>query len=185
MVPYKIGNEEFHKTYFYYVLVDGIYPNYSRFVKSIKEPIEDDEKKFTAWQEACRKDIERAFGVLQSQWQWIARPIHLHKLEEIADRVACCILLHNINVSDRVMGDVNVRYKPDESLEEEQLVALQSTEALNRQEQVPRNQQSEIGLDNMTDPAAINLFTTRQEWKELNDPLGHLRLQTALMKRFK
>jgi hypothetical protein len=64
-VPYKILEQEFDKLF---LLVDGIYPNYSRFVKGIKEPIIESEKRFTAWQEGARKDIERAFGVLKACW---------------------------------------------------------------------------------------------------------------------
>jgi hypothetical protein len=37
-------------------------------------PLTDEKKKYTAWQEAARKDIERAFGVLQCRFQVMARP---------------------------------------------------------------------------------------------------------------
>ena len=64
------------------------------------------------WQEASRKDIERAFGNLQCQWQWVSNPIHLHQLNDIALRLASCIILHNMIVSDRVIGDINSTYNP-------------------------------------------------------------------------
>jgi len=51
---------------------------FSRFVKGIKEPITPQEKRYTGWQEACRKDVERAFGVLKATWQFLDRPILLH-----------------------------------------------------------------------------------------------------------
>ncbi len=47
-----------------FVLVDGIYMNFSRFVKGIKIPLQRSETSFTKWQEAMWKDIERAFGDL-------------------------------------------------------------------------------------------------------------------------
>jgi hypothetical protein len=116
VVPYEIGLEEF---IFMFILVDGIYPKYSRFVKGMKEPITRQERIMTAWQESARKDIERAFGILQAKWQWIARPIHLHNLTDISNRVAACLILHNMLVSDRIMdGDVNARYNPSHCLEE-------------------------------------------------------------------
>ena len=81
VVPYNIGHEKFDKLY---VLADGIYPRYSRFVKGMKEPIHDGEKALTLWQESVWKDIERAFGVLQLKFQWVAQPILLHYLHEIS-----------------------------------------------------------------------------------------------------
>jgi hypothetical protein len=62
--PFSISGEKFKQLY---VCVDGIYPKYSRFVRGYKHPLTDRGKKFTEWQEACRKDIERAFGVLQGR----------------------------------------------------------------------------------------------------------------------
>jgi hypothetical protein len=104
ILPYKISGVDFNKLF---VLVDGIYPKYSRFVRGFQEPTNQSEQDFTRWQEGARKDVERAFGVLQAKFQFIARPIHLHHLQDIANRVATCIILHNMCVSDRVMmGDV-------------------------------------------------------------------------------
>jgi hypothetical protein len=115
VVPYKIGDEEFDKLFF---LVDGIYPRYVRFVKSFRVPITAEQKRFASWQEAVRKDIERAFGVLKARWQVLARPMHLHKPEEIAMRATCCFILHNMLVCDRVMNnDVYAVYKPTEGLD--------------------------------------------------------------------
>ena len=110
VIPYSIGEEEFNQLF---LLVDGIYPNYSRFVKGIKDPLSDEEKSYTKWQEATRKDIERAFGVLQSRWKFMAYPIHIMKLDKICRRVQTCLILHNMGVSDRVMrGDVTAKYNP-------------------------------------------------------------------------
>ena len=121
VVPFKVAGEDFRRLFF---LVDGIYPSWSRFVKGIKEPVYYGERKFTQWQEAARKDIERAFGVLQLKFQFMARPVVMHRLEIIRDRVGTCIILHNMCVSDRVMGDVNARYRADFSveLEEDEIV---------------------------------------------------------------
>jgi hypothetical protein len=63
VVPYQIlEGQEFNEMF---ILVDGIYHQFSRFVKAHREPISRDEKTFTGWQELAREDIERAFGVLQ------------------------------------------------------------------------------------------------------------------------
>jgi hypothetical protein len=116
VVPYLIGGEEFK--YNMYILVDGIYPHLIRFVHCIKEAIQVKDKIYTAWQEGARKDIERAFGILQSKWQCLARPMHQINLEQIGARMTCCMILHNMCVSDRIMGDVMARYDPSFDLHE-------------------------------------------------------------------
>ena len=116
--PYEINGNVFHR---FFVLVDGIYPTYSRFVKGIQMPLTDEEKRYTAWQEAARKDIERAFGVLQCRFQVMARPFLGHCLNKISRVVSSCLIMHNMCVSDRVMdGDVYARYNPANKVMEEE-----------------------------------------------------------------
>lgn len=112
VVPFAIHDQEFSKMF---VLVDGIYPQWARFVKAMREPTSPAEKRFTTWQEAARKDIERAFGVLQGTWQWTARPIHAFKPSEVADRMRTCLILHNMIVNDRVMDGYPARTQYDPS----------------------------------------------------------------------
>jgi hypothetical protein len=54
VVPFQVAGDLFQRLF---VLVNGIYPQYSRFVKGIHLPVTESEKSFTAWQEAARKDI--------------------------------------------------------------------------------------------------------------------------------
>ncbi|XP_057775396.1 uncharacterized protein LOC130994368 [Salvia miltiorrhiza] len=56
-----------HHTRGYY-LTDGIYPDWPVFVKSFQFPNDEKKRRFKVMQEAARKDIERAFGVLQARW---------------------------------------------------------------------------------------------------------------------
>jgi hypothetical protein len=51
-----------------YYLADGIYPDWSAFVKRIRNPYDVRTQHFATIQESARKDIERAFGVLQKRW---------------------------------------------------------------------------------------------------------------------
>jgi hypothetical protein len=68
-------------------------------------PATREEKNYTSWQEGARKDVERAFGVLKNTWQFLDRPILLHDLTDISNRVVTCLLLHNIVVTDRIMQE--------------------------------------------------------------------------------
>jgi hypothetical protein len=115
VVPFDIGTAglDFTKTFMF--LVDGIYPSYSRFIRGrFKEPVTEKERStFTAsWQEGARKDVERAFGVLQCKYKAVATPIHTIEHKYIASMVSCCLILHNMGVEDRVMGGVGKRYDP-------------------------------------------------------------------------
>nr|XP_051210917.1 uncharacterized protein LOC127328352 [Lolium perenne] len=62
---YKVMNNEYTMGYY---LADGIYPDWATFVKSVKDPQDRIEAEFAKAQEAARKDIERAFGVLQARF---------------------------------------------------------------------------------------------------------------------
>ena len=58
-------------------------------------PMGDRRVLFAAKQEAARKDVERAFGVLQSRWAIVKGPTRFWFKEVIADVMYACIILHN------------------------------------------------------------------------------------------
>nr|XP_016494954.1 PREDICTED: uncharacterized protein LOC107814133 [Nicotiana tabacum] len=51
-------------------------------------------------QESCRKDIERAFGVLQSRFAIVAGPPRFWRREVLHDIMTTCIILHNMIIED-------------------------------------------------------------------------------------
>lgn len=131
VVPFEIAGQQFHQMY---LLADGIYPQYTRFVKGMSEPVTPGEKRLAKWQAKARKDIERAFGVLQQCFKFIEKPIQLFFPRDISARVATCIMLHNMKVSDRVMGgDVWATYNPSNTYMEdlEILEVDESTDDMN------------------------------------------------------
>jgi hypothetical protein len=67
LFSYKINGYPYNKCYY---LTDDIYLEWYTFMKIIREPIENKNRIFTKQQEAYRKDVERAFSVLQF-WQAI------------------------------------------------------------------------------------------------------------------
>ncbi|GKB48209.1 ALP1-like protein [Tanacetum coccineum] len=72
-VPFVANNVLYKKGYY---LTDGIYPQWSVLIKSIKNPGTDDHKRilYKTKHEAVKKDVERAFGVLKKKYKLIKHP---------------------------------------------------------------------------------------------------------------
>ncbi|KAL9665809.1 hypothetical protein QQ045_000130 [Rhodiola kirilowii] len=83
-----------------YYLADGIYPSYPTFVKSIRLPQSEPDKLFAKYQEGCRKNIERAFGVLQARFKIIREPARMWDIADLAIIMRSCIISHNMIVED-------------------------------------------------------------------------------------
>jgi hypothetical protein len=83
-----------------YYLADGIYPPWSTFVKTIKAPSNLKDKNFAAAQESQRKDVERAFGVLQARFAIIRNPARFWDEETLRDIMMSCIIMHNMIIED-------------------------------------------------------------------------------------
>ena len=96
---YSIGEFKFNKCFY---LVDGYYPQLTQFVKTISIPLTKKEKQFPGWQEAARKDVKRAFGVLQSRWCLLAGPIEKWDEVRIQHMVIACLIMHNMMVEERL-----------------------------------------------------------------------------------
>lgn len=84
-----------------YYNVDGIYPNWAIFVKTIAEALERKHKMFASAQEGFRKDVERAFGVLVSRWHILRAPCRLWDKSMMLDTMKACVILHNMIVEMR------------------------------------------------------------------------------------
>ncbi|GJY07304.1 ALP1-like protein isoform X1, partial [Tanacetum coccineum] len=69
VAPFVVNGVEFEKGYY---LADGIYPQWATFVKSFMVANDAKHSYFKKRQESARKDVERAFGVLQGQDQKMA-----------------------------------------------------------------------------------------------------------------
>lgn len=66
------------------------------FTSSIQQPTTKKEKLFAKMQESVRKDIERAFRVLQAKWKIIARPSNFMNVDTMPTIMVCVIVLHNM-----------------------------------------------------------------------------------------
>ncbi|XP_042027139.1 uncharacterized protein LOC121774306 [Salvia splendens] len=57
-----------------YYLAGGIYPRWPVFLKTIRHPVGPKKSWFGQRQEDAKKDVERAFGVIQARWGIIRCP---------------------------------------------------------------------------------------------------------------
>ncbi|XP_021738184.1 uncharacterized protein LOC110704674 [Chenopodium quinoa] len=83
-----------------YYLTDGIYPRWASFVKSITSPQTRQDHLFAKHQEAARKDVERAFGVLQARFAIIKKPSLAWDTDILHNIMLACIIIHNMIVED-------------------------------------------------------------------------------------
>ncbi|KAL1546107.1 hypothetical protein AAHA92_22755 [Salvia divinorum] len=100
-----VANGNHHEMGYY--LADGIYPRWPVFVKTIRCPTDPKRAHFAQRQEAARKDVERAVGVLQARWAVVKGPTRLFYPDCIADLMYACIIMHNMIVEDEGAGVAN------------------------------------------------------------------------------
>ncbi|CAL5402850.1 unnamed protein product [Camellia sinensis] len=96
-VDYSINGNDYTMGYY---LADGIYPQWSTFVKTIPSPRGNKQIHFAKAQESARKDVERAFGVLQARFSIVRGPARFWKVETLKVIMKACIILHNMIVED-------------------------------------------------------------------------------------
>ena len=97
-----------------YYLVDGIYPKWKTLVQAYKRPNNAKEARFTKQQESLRKDVERAFGVLQGRFHILRKEVYYHDPTVLSNIIYCCIILHNMIVEEERGGyELQLRNYPD------------------------------------------------------------------------
>ncbi|XP_056848864.1 uncharacterized protein LOC130499003 [Raphanus sativus] len=87
-----------HKYKLAYYLTDGIYPKWSTFIQSISRPQGLKARLFAKKQEAARKDVERAFGVLQARFAIVKNPALTWDKKKIGKIMRACIIIYNMIV---------------------------------------------------------------------------------------
>ena len=91
---FEVNGRHYNKGYY---LADGIYPRWSIFVKTISNAVPGGKKShFAKVREACRKDVERVFGVRQSRFAVVRYPAQIWSKDQIWEIMTCCVILHNV-----------------------------------------------------------------------------------------
>jgi hypothetical protein len=189
---FTIGGRVFRHLW---LLTDGIYPELARFVKTIDEPGNPAAGVYAAWQEASRKDIERAFGVLQRKFAILAKNIELWHVKEISPIVMSCILLHNMMVQVRMerceeeaadwyegVGQVqeDVEQDPQDPDPDQECVVIHNAEILTHTQTVHDNLHlMQILAKNQS--MTLQQQCAQQRWGKLYNLLEHNNLRQAIM----
>jgi hypothetical protein len=83
-----------------YYLVDDIYPSWSTIVKLILFPQGNKRIYFSRAHESARKDVDRAFGVLQACFIIVRGLACFFQPGTLKDIMASCIILHYMIIED-------------------------------------------------------------------------------------
>uniref|UniRef100_A0A0D3E0K5 DDE Tnp4 domain-containing protein n=1 Tax=Brassica oleracea var. oleracea TaxID=109376 RepID=A0A0D3E0K5_BRAOL len=100
-VKYMVNGHMYKLAYY---LTDGIYLKWSTFIQSITLPQTPQQELFAKVQETTRKDVERAFGVLQARFAIVRNPVKTLDKEKIWKIMRACIIQHNMIVEDERDG---------------------------------------------------------------------------------
>ncbi|CAL5344958.1 unnamed protein product [Camellia sinensis] len=96
-VHYTVNGHSYDMGYY---LADGIYPQWATLVQTISSPQGAKRQHFAMMQESARKDVEWAFGVLQSRFAIIGGAVRFWDPKMLANIMKTCIILHNMIVED-------------------------------------------------------------------------------------
>jgi Plant transposon protein len=172
---FVLDGQSFNKLW---ILVDGIYPSISRFVKTISYPVGAAAKLFAEWQESTRKDVERAFGVMTRKFQILTRPIEYWDLEDIKRIISGCILMHNMMVEVRIerdeAEDVGMYHVVENPLASDERVH-------ERTAVLDGHVRRAIGYQPHNDYVDDHVALTMQRWNGLYSDADHARLQSSMM----
>jgi hypothetical protein len=94
---YNVNGNQYDMGYY---LADKIYSEWATFVKTVSAPQSLEDKLFSQRQGSMRKDVEKAFGVLQARFDIVHRQARLWKQADVINIMQTCVILHNMIVED-------------------------------------------------------------------------------------
>jgi hypothetical protein len=103
-VEFQANGRTYHMPYF---LADDIYPKWSTFVKPVVAPKGKNESDFHSAQVTARKDVERAFGILQAQFAIVRGLSKFWEQENLWYIMTACIIMHNMIIENEHGHDLD------------------------------------------------------------------------------
>ena len=70
-------------------------------MKIISNPVGEKWRRFAQEDESARKDVECAFGVLQSRWGIVRYPARTWGIKKLWEVMTACVIMHNTIVEDK------------------------------------------------------------------------------------
>ncbi|XP_028120439.1 uncharacterized protein LOC114317846 [Camellia sinensis] len=94
---YTINNQAYTMGYY---LANDIYSRWTTIVKTISQPQGLKRQLFARMQEACQKDVERAFRVLQARFNIVRVPVRGLSDDDLYYLMKMSIIFHNMVIED-------------------------------------------------------------------------------------
>ncbi|XP_068337677.1 uncharacterized protein [Pyrus communis] len=111
---YKVNGNRYELGYY---LTDDIYLSWFTFVKSFSHLDSAKKKLFSQRQKSYRKDVERAFEILQARLVIVRGPARFWQTKDLHSIMMTCIILHNIIVEDEY---IEIEEDSDEDVDDNQ-----------------------------------------------------------------
>nr|GEW65926.1 delta(12)-fatty-acid desaturase FAD2 [Tanacetum cinerariifolium] len=143
VVSYVVNGVEYRNGYY---LADGIYPEWASFVKSFTVATDPKHTYFKQRQESERKDVERAFGVLQRHWGLIQQPVRACEVNTLRRIMYVGIIMHNMILEDQSMSIVDLNHVYSNPARSMQTMWIDRCESKRRKAKELRDRDTHISL---------------------------------------
>ncbi|GKA52837.1 ALP1-like protein isoform X1 [Tanacetum coccineum] len=143
VVPYVVNGVQYRNEYY---LADGIYPEWASFVKSFTVATDPKHTYFKQRQESARKDVERAFGVLQGRWGLIQQPARAYEVNTLRRIMYAGIIMHNMILEDQNMSVVDWKHVYSNPARSLQTVWIDRCQTQRRKAKELRDKDTHISL---------------------------------------
>nr|GEU52452.1 putative nuclease HARBI1 [Tanacetum cinerariifolium] len=140
---YVVNGVEYRNGYY---LADGIYPEWASFVKSLTVATDPKHTYFKQRQESARKDVERAFGVLQGRWGLIQQPARAYEVNTLRRIMYAGIIMHNMILENQNMSIVDLNHVYSNTARSMQTMWIDRCENQRRKAKELRDRDTHISL---------------------------------------